>query len=152
VENSQRAYSQVEPETARASGTARAGDTEERFEQPLRNGTDRVLRAGYSLLRIHFEIAQHEAARDQQRMLRGMFCLGVAAVFLVLLLFSGQALVVALLRDAGLKLSFALLAVVLVDVIFGLLLFVVGRRALRAPMLPQTRAVLRRTLSALLDP
>ncbi len=146
MENSQRGDSSAEKEAA-------AGDAEpERQELPSRSGTSRILRAGYSLVRIHLDIAQNEAARDQQRMLRGLVCLGVAGVFLVLLLISGQALVVALLRDAGVKLSFALLAVVLADVIFGLLLFALGRRALRAPVLPQTRAVIRRTLSALLEP
>jgi hypothetical protein len=117
-----------------------------------RSGSSRLSRALYSLLRIHVEVAQREAARDQRRLFYGFIFFMIGGLFLLLMLFLGQALGVVLLRDAGLTLGEALGVVTGADLVLGLLLFWLGRRTLRGPVLKETRAVLSATLSALLDP
>lgn len=104
------------------------------------------------LLQIHVDIAKREAAADQARLARGLVLLTLALFLLLLVLFVGQALGAWLLHAAGLSWTWALAGVAGGDLILSLLLFVLGRRALRAPVLPETRALLRRTAAALLDP
>jgi hypothetical protein len=118
--------------------------------QPSYRG--RLLHAAGSLLRIHLDVAQQEASRDQQRLLRGVVCLTIGGSILLLTLVLLQFVAVGLLSRVGLSLLAALGIVTGVDLICGLLLVVVGRRALKEPVLPQTRAVLARTLAALRSP
>lgn len=104
------------------------------------------------LLQIHVDIAKREAAADQARLVRGVVFLTLALFLLLLVLLVGQALGAWLLHAAGLSWTWALAGVAGGDLILSLLLFALGRRALRAPVLPETRALLRRTAAALLDP
>lgn len=114
--------------------------------------SSRLLGVATSLLRIHFDIAEAEATAEKGRLLRGLVCLLLAGFFLLLGLLFGQALGLFLLRAAGLSWPGAICAAGGADLTIGLVFALAGRRALRSPALPQTRALLRRTLSALLSP
>lgn len=132
-----------------------ASDSEERFDdaepKPRPRTGRRLLGVAYSLLQIHVEIAQREVERDQQRLARGLLFMALAVFLLFLTLIVAQALGVGLLHAVGLSWTWSLAGVAGADLIFCLLLFWLGRRALRAPVLPETRALLRRTATALLD-
>lgn len=121
-------------------------------DPPPRSNGSRLFGVASSLLRIHYEIAEREAQADQKRLVRGAAFLGIAFFLLLLTLLVAQALLVLTLREAGLKLLWALVVTAAADLLLGLSCLLVGRALLKAPVLPQTRALLRRTLSALLSP
>lgn len=103
----------------------------------------------FGLLRVHVEIAQREAARDQQRLVSGIVSLIVAGFvgLLSLLLLEGLALCGLLLR---LRLPWALASLLGANLLVAGLLLLRARRALASPVMPETRALLRRTLGSLL--
>jgi hypothetical protein len=117
-----------------------------------RSNSSRLFGVAGSLLRIHYEIAEREAQADQKRLVRGVVCFAIAFFLLLLTLLVAQALLVITLRELGVKLLWALVITAGADALFGLSFLLLGRRMLKAPVLPQTRALLRRTLSALLSP
>lgn len=121
-------------------------------DPPPRTSSSRLFGVASSLLRIHYEIAEREAQADQKRLVRGVAFFAVAFFLLLLTLLVAQALLVLGLRDAGIKLLWALVITAGADLFLGLICLLVGRSLLKAPVLPQTRALLRRTLSALLSP
>ena len=105
-----------------------------------------------SLLRIHYEIAGREMQADQNRLIRGIVFFGVAFFLLLLTLLVAQALLVIALRELGVPILWALVITAGADALFGLVCLLLGRQAMKAPVMPQTRALLRRTLTALLTP
>jgi hypothetical protein len=113
---------------------------------------NRLLSATSSLLSVHLEVAKREATRDQQRLVRGLLLLLFGGLLFGLTLVLVQFLAVAALQRLGLSQLAALAAVTGADLATGLLLVALGRRALRGPILPQTRAVLQRTWAALRSP
>jgi hypothetical protein len=121
-------------------------------DRPRRSDGSRLFGVASSLLRVHFEIAEREVQADQKRLTHGVAFLGVAFFLLLLTLLVAQALLVIGLREAGIELLWALAITAGADALLGLVCLLVGRRLLRAPVLPQTRALLRRTLAALLSP
>lgn len=102
------------------------------------------------LLQIHVEIAQQEARRDQQRLVRAVVCFVIAGFLGLIVLLLLQGLALAGLHRLGLSWTLALAALCGGDLLLSLVLALVGRSALRDPVLPQTRALLRRTLTALM--
>jgi len=109
----------------------------------------RLLSVLMGLLRIHLEIAQREASRDRQRLFRGLAYLVVAGFMglLSLLIAEGLALSGLLLR---LRLPWALAVLLGGNLLVAMGLVLLARRALAGPILPETRALLRRTLGSLL--
>jgi hypothetical protein len=101
------------------------------------------------LLRVHVEIARREATRDQQRLVRGVVYLVVSGFvgLLSLLLLEGLALCGLLMR---LRLPWALASLLGANLALSGLLLLLARRAFTPPVLPETRALLRRTLGSLL--
>lgn len=101
------------------------------------------------LLRIHVQIAANEARRDQARLLRGAVCCALAGFlgFLTVILSEGLALWGFL--QIPLRLPWALAALIACNVAVSGVLVLLGSRALRSPVMPETRALLRRTLRSL---
>ncbi len=124
------------------------GGGEER-EPVSRDLSQRFMGVLLGLLRIHVEIAQREASRDQQRLLRGVVYLLVAGFVGLLSLLIGEGLVLCglLLR---LRLPWALATLLAGNLFFCAVLLLLSRRSLSGPVLPETRALLRRTLGSLL--
>lgn len=129
-----------------------ASATSQGEAQPEPREKSRLFAIGKSLLTIHLELAEREANKEIQRLVRGFLCLAVALFFLLSTLCAIQVLGVCLLRNAGFTWVEALALLASAELTCALLLFCLARRALRAPVLPQTRAVLRRTLAALIEP
>lgn len=117
-----------------------------------KTASSRLADVSYNLLRIHVDMALAEAERDEQRLLRGVLCWLFGVGFMLLMLLTGQAFAIWVLHRLGLSFGSAIGVMAGCDLLFGMLLLRAGRRALRAPVLPQTRALLRRTVSALLSP
>jgi uncharacterized membrane protein YqjE len=128
------------------------GEPRDGRDEPARSSVSRLTGIATSLLGIHVEIARREAERDQQRLIGGVVALGLGASLLLLSLLVVQVLCVFLLRAAGLTFPGALGVLALSDALFGLVCLIVGRSRLRGPVLPETRAMLRRTFRALLSP
>lgn len=127
-------------------------DYDDYDDRPRRSNGSRLFSVASSLLRIHYEIAEREAQIDQKRLIRAIVFFGVAFFLLLLTLLVAQALLVIGLREAGIKLLWALVITAGADAFVGLICLLVGRSLMKAPVMPQTRALLRRTLAALLDP
>ncbi len=101
------------------------------------------------LLRIHVQIAANEARRDQARLLRGAVCFALAGFlgFLTVILSEGLALWGFL--QIPLRLPWALAALIACNLAVSGVLVLLGSRSLRSPVMPETRALLRRTLRSL---
>jgi uncharacterized membrane protein YqjE len=101
------------------------------------------------LLRIHIQIAANEARRDQARLLRAVFCFVVASFLGLMSLLLCEGLAFWALTQIPLRYPLALAALIGCNLLFAGLLALVGRSALRDPVMPETRALLRRTLRSL---
>jgi hypothetical protein len=114
------------------------------------NPKDRLLHIASALLTVHLEIARQEVADEQIRIARGVAMLAMSwiCLFAVALLF--QAVVVISLHEL-LRLSWlwSVILTTAVALLIGLLLRSLGTRQLKAPVLPATRAMMRKTISAL---
>lgn len=125
-------------------------EQDERAAPRKRSG--RLIGVASSLLRVHYEIAEREAAADRSRIVRGIVFFALSFFLLLLTLLVGQALLVCWLRARGLSDLAALGITAGADALLGLFCLLIGRAAMKAPVLPQTRAMVRRTMSALLSP
>ena len=94
----------------------------------------------------YVEMAQREAKRDLQRVLTGVIMLIVGLVLTVMAGLLAQAFVVALLAELGVKPVWTLGAVLALDLLVALVLFLLARSMLSRPLLPQSRRVLRDTV------
>lgn len=110
----------------------------------------RLISVVTGLLRVHVEIAQREAARDQRRIVRGVVYLLVAGFMGLLSLLLLEGLALSGLLALHLRWSWALLTLLGSNLFVVIVLLLSARRALRPPVLPETRALLRRTLGSLL--
>ena len=126
---------------------------DEESDESSRGQANGLARALLTLLGIHVEHAQEEAAADAQRV-GGAFVLLVAAMFFALLAVASlHAAVVAELHDAfGWSVSTALAACAGADLVIGAALVSAARARLATPLLARTRTLVRRTLDSLRAP
>lgn len=122
------------------------------YEEARPRSSSRLMRVIVSLLRIHTEIARRELAQDQGRLVRALVLLMVGGLLVATVLVLMQVIGVAVLQAHGLRLWAAVLTMAGVDAGLGGLLLVLGARALRQPLMPETRSLLRRTLGAIIAP
>jgi hypothetical protein len=102
------------------------------------------------LFSVHTEVAKQELSREQGRLLSGLLSLfiGLSCLSMLILLLQGVGIWFCLAR--GLSLGLALLIMAGVDLLLGGLFLLLARRALSRPLLPETRALVRRTITAIL--
>ena len=105
-----------------------------------------------TLLRVHLQIARQEFARDEGRIITGVVLMMIGALLVAAVIVLLQVLGIAILQAHGLGFAWAVLAVVILDSGLGALLLFLGKRALRQPLMAETRALVRRTLRALMSP
>jgi len=128
---------------------SRAGDDRE-AEDPVSSDLSRRLFALLTgLLRIHAQIAAAEARRDQARLVRGLISFVLAGFLGLLSLLLVEGLALWGLVQLPLRWPLALAALIGCNLTLAGLLALLGRQALRAPVMPETRALLRRTLRSL---
>jgi len=110
----------------------------------------RALRAGRVLVSTQLAAAEREARADAQRIGGGVVVLCVAAVFALAAALSLHAAAVAYVQARfGMSLSLSLLAVAGADALVALALALIGRAKLAAPVMVETRAMVKRTADAL---
>jgi hypothetical protein len=102
-----------------------------------------------NLVAVYAEVAREDAVRDGQRLMRGLLCLTAGALGLGLATALVQVAAVFLAHDAGLRWPWAALAVAGGDAAVSGVLGLIGRRALRGPVLVATRRLVHRTLRVL---
>jgi hypothetical protein len=117
--------------------------------EPTRIGTSRLFRVFTALLDVHLVTARAEIRRDQARIARGLLFLVLGVTLLATVALLLQVVGVSLLMRHGFTLLGAVLVTAGADVVLGAALLALGARALRRPVLPSTRALLKRTLSSL---
>lgn len=112
--------------------------------------SSRLFRLLQHLFSVHAELAKQELARDQSRLVGGLVFLtvGLTSIAMVVLLLQGVA--VWLLVQRGLAVGLSLLFVSAGDLLLALICVLLARRAFQRPLLPQTRALIRRTISSVL--
>lgn len=126
-----------------------AGDDHE-AEAPASSDLSRRLFALVTgLLRIHAQIAAAEARRDQARLVRGLICFVLAGFLGLLSLLLVEGLALWGLIQLPLRWPWALAALIGCNLTLAGLLALLGRQALRAPVMPETRTLLRRTMRSL---
>lgn len=105
----------------------------------------RAIAAVELIASAHASRAKDEAGRDLSRIGSGAVLLAVGALFAVFTLFLADAIAVVLLYErARLPLYAALLAVAGSNLAIGLACLLIGRARLKAPVLVETRATLKR--------
>lgn len=111
--------------------------------------TRRLVALLAGLLRIHLQIAATEARRDQQRLVRGIVYVGVAGFLALLALLLSEGLALWGLLQIPLRWPWALSALIGSNLTVAGLLLLLARRSLQSPVMPETRALLRRTMRSL---
>ena len=103
------------------------------------------------LFSVHAEIAKQELGRDRSRILGGIILLvvGLSCISMVILLLQG--VLVWLFMRLGIALGFALLIVAGIDLLFAGIAIALSQRALARPVMPETRALLRRTIDSVIS-
>ncbi|MFO0623403.1 MAG: phage holin family protein [Polyangia bacterium] len=119
------------------------------YRAPRGSGS-RLVRIVLGLFSVHTEVAKQELSREQGRLLSGLLSLfiGLSCLSMLILLLQGVGIWFCLAR--GLSLGLALLIMAGVDLLLGGLFLLLARRALSRPLLPETRALVRRTITAIL--
>lgn len=127
-----------------------AADRAEPAEASQRGPAGRLLHVAGGLLAIHVQVAQTELAEEQSRIARGIVLLALSWMCLFVGVLLVQTIVIISLHDLlRLRWLFAASATALLNLLIWLVLHALGSRQLHAPVLPTTRALLRKTLSAL---
>ncbi len=127
-----------------------AADRAEPAEAPQRGTASRLLHVAGGLLAIHVQVAQTELAEEQSRITRGIALIALSWMCLFVGVLLAQAIVIISLHDLlRLRWLFAASATALLNLLIWLGLHALGSRQLHAPVLPTTRALLRKTFSAL---
>lgn len=130
--------------------------------EPGLNGSEPADQAGHAghagrlmgiagaLLTVHLEVAKHEVSEEQARIVRGiaLMAVGWMCLFAVILMFQAVA-VLSLHELAHLRWLFASLITMGTDLVLFLVMRRLGSHQLKAPVLPATRAMVRKTISAL---
>lgn len=111
----------------------------------------RMFRLLGGLFSVHAEIAKQELGRDQSRILTGIILLvvGLSCISMVVLLLQG--VLVWLIMQRGLALGYALLIVAGIDLVVAASMIALARRSFAKPMMPETRALLRRTINSVIS-
>lgn len=115
------------------------------------SGSSRVMRLLSGLFSVHAEVARQELSREQSRIVSGVILLFVGLTCLAMLILLLQGFGVWLLLQRGLALGWALLTMGGIDALVGVVAILLGRRALARPLLPETRALIRRTLATVIS-
>ncbi len=111
------------------------------------------LRAIGTLLGVHVEYAQREALNDLSRLLFGLIFLALGGVALSLALAGlHAAVIIELHREYGWPWPVACGVLAFADVVIAVVLLLMGRARLRKPVLRETRALVRRTVTQLTEP
>lgn len=110
-----------------------------------------MLRLVGGLFAVHAEVAKQELNRDQGRLLGGIILLVIGLSFLSMLILLLQGFGVWLLTQRGLALGWSLLIVAGVDALLGMVAIALARRSLSQPLLPETRALVKRTISTVIS-
>lgn len=112
----------------------------------------RVLRVGSGLVKVHLEFAKREADKDKQRVFGALATAAVGAILLALGLVLVDVFVVVLIHaEAKLALHWSILAVCGGNLALGGLLVFAAARRLKAPVMPETRDLVQKTLTAMTD-
>ncbi len=122
---------------------------EEQYRAPRGSGS-RLVRIVLGLFSVHAEVAKQELSREQGRLFSGLLFLFIGLTCLSMLILLLQGFGIWFLLGRGLSLGWALLSMAGVDLLLGGLFVLLARRALDRPLLPETRALARRTLTAIL--
>jgi hypothetical protein len=111
-----------------------------------------ALKALGTILGVHIQYAQQEAASDLGRVVTGVVLLVLGGLFaLVALLVAHAALVFHLSRVLPTTVVGAALIVAAGDVLLVVVLALAGRARLRRPIMQQTRTLVRRTVTSLVE-
>ncbi len=117
---------------------------------PAGNSGSRMIRLVSGLFSVHAEVARQELGREQGRLFAGLLLLFLGLVCLSMLILLLQGFGIWILMQRGLGLGSALLVMSGIDGLIGIVAIQLARRALGKPLLPETRALVRRTISAVL--
>ena len=109
----------------------------------------RLVRVFLGLFSVHAEIAKREAERDRDRLLGGAMLVAIGALMLAVVLVLGHAAGLVALHDRGWRWLHAIFAVGGVDLFFGLVFVWAGLSRMRAPVMTETRTLLKRTVDAM---
>jgi len=109
-----------------------------------------MIRLVSGLFSVHAEVARQELGREQGRLFAGLLLLFLGLVCLSMLILLLQGFGIWILMQRGLGLGSALLVMSGIDGLIGIVAIQLARRALGKPLLPETRALVRRTISAVL--
>lgn len=103
-----------------------------------------------ALAGAHLQILQQEVAQERTRIVRGVAMVAISWICLFAVILLLQAVAVLSLQELlALRWLWALTLTMAADLLIGSLLRWLGARQLKAPALPATRAMLRRSLSVL---
>lgn len=122
---------------------------EEEFRAPRSTGS-RLVRIALGLFSVHAEVAKQELSREQGRLLSGLLFLFIGLLCLSMLILLLQGFGIWFLLGRGMSLGLSLLSMAGFDLLGGGLFLLLARRALDKPVLPETRTLIRRTISAIL--
>lgn len=112
----------------------------------------RAVRVASGLVKIHLEFAKREADRDKQRLIGALATMAIGAVLVALgLVLVDVFAVVFVHAETRLALHWSILAVCGVNLLVGLLCVLVASRRLKAPVMPETRDLVTKTLTAMTD-
>lgn len=130
--------------------------TETEHDEPRTNGASHIGQAGRlmnvagALLNVHLEVAKNEVSEEQARIARGLMLVLVSWMCLFAVILSFQAVGILALHELfGLRWLYSALITMGADLTLWMLLRWLGTRQLKAPVLPATRAMVRKTISAL---
>jgi uncharacterized membrane protein YqjE len=108
----------------------------------------RVTRVARTLVSVHVEAATREAVRDRDRLLAGAVLAALGAFFVALLLVMLHIAALFALHRYGQPWLVSALAVAGGDLLAGLVCLMLARGRFRAPVLQETRALVRRTVES----
>jgi hypothetical protein len=129
-----------------------AKDGKDEKESSTDGFSSRVFKALSILFGVHLQFAQQEAKADLARIFMGIVLLAFALILLFFALAVGHVAAVWYVHDLRqLPWRTSILAVVAGDVTIALLCFIVARMRLKKPILKETRGLVRRTVSALVE-
>ena len=121
-------------------------------EQESNGAVIRIAKVASGLLDVHVEIAKREASRDRKRLASaaGAMAFGALLVLLATMLLDAAA-VFAVHDRARIDWPLALLAVGGADGLVGAALFLAASRGFKAPVMPETRSLVKKTYAALTE-
>ena len=127
--------------------------TEQRTkDKPRDSSVLKIAKVAGGLIDVHVEIAKREVDRDKKRLTNAAVGILIGALFLAMTIVLLEGVAVVAVHDrAHLDWGLALLSVAGVNAVVGGLLLFVGSRRMKAPVLPETRSLVKKTFAALTD-